>query len=62
MSPCVYAYDHEWTHVLGGCESHKHVATPRLANRTLFMVTFHEPTLKLHVITLTSPMSDYYMK
>ena len=47
MSPCVYAYDHEWTHVLGGCESHKHVATPRLANRTLFMVTFLEPTLKL---------------
>ena len=42
--------------------SHKHIATPRLANRTLLMVTFHEPTLKLHVITLASPMSDYYMK
>ena len=47
MSPCVYAYDHEWTHVLGRCESQKHVATPRVANRTLFRVTFHEPTLKL---------------
>ena len=48
MSPCVYTYDHECTHVLGGWESQKHIATPRLANRTLFMkVTFHEPTLKI---------------
>jgi hypothetical protein len=26
------------------------------------MVTFNEPTLKFHVITLASPMSDYCMK
>ena len=54
-----YAYDYECKHVLGGCESQKHLTTHGLANRTLFMkVTFHDQTLKISCVNLDSTMCD----
>ena len=53
MFLCTYANNHEWKHVLGRCESQKHVTTLGLAISAWFVkVTFHNQAFKAYFMWL----------